>query len=159
MTREHAWAPIGERVTGHVPRNRGKVLTMLGALTLEGLEAMMTIEGGTSGAVFLRFVREHLVPILRPGDLVVMDNLGAHHATGVRTAIQAAGADVLYMPPYSPDLNPIELCWSKVKAALRKIGARTVKALTAAVALASHAVTPRDAEGWFIHCGYPALCG
>lgn len=158
MTREHAWAPVGERVTGHVPRNRGKVLTILGALTLDGLEAMMTVEGGTSGAVFLTFVREHLAPILRPGDLVVMDNLGAHHATGVRQAIEAAGAGVLYMPPYSPDLNPIELCWSKLKSVLRRIGARTVKTLRQAVTLATQTITQRDTEGWFIHCGYPAPC-
>lgn len=158
MTREHAWAPVGERVTGHVPRNRGVVLTMLGAITLDGVEALMTVEGGTSGAVFLEFVRDHLVPILRPRDVVVMDNLGAHHATGVKEAIRAAGAEVLYMPPYSPDLNPIELCWSKMKSALRRIGARTVNSLRAAVQLAAKAVTQSDAEGWFMHCGYAARC-
>jgi transposase len=158
MTREHAWAPVGERVVGHVPRNRGRVLTMIAALTLDGVEALMTVEGGTSGPVFLRFVNDHLVPVLRPGDLVVMDNLGAHHATGVKEAIRAAGADVLYMPPYSPDLNPIELCWSKVKARLRAAGARTVRRLRAAVRDAVSTVTQSDAEGWFIHCGYAVPC-
>ncbi|GEN11819.1 DDE superfamily endonuclease [Myxococcus fulvus] len=98
---------------GHVPRNRGTVLTRIGALTLDGVEALMTVEGGTSSAVFLCFVNDYLVPNLRQDDLVVMDNLGAHHATGVKKAIRAAGADVLYLPPYRPDLNPIELYWSK----------------------------------------------
>jgi transposase len=158
MTREHAWAAVGERVLGQVPRNRGKVLTMIGALTLEGVEALMTVEGGTSGEVFLRFVHQHLVPILQSGDIVVMDNLGAHHATGVKEAIRAVGAEVLYLPPYSPDLNPIELCWSKVKALLRKLGARTVRALEDAVQTATDAVTQRDAESWFLHCGYAVPC-
>lgn len=130
------------------------MLTMTGALTLDGVEALMTVEGGTSGAVFLCFVNDYLVPNLRQGDLVVMDNLGAHHATGVKEAIRAAGADVLYLPPYSPDLNPIELCCSKVKALLRKLAAPTVSTLKVAVQEAAEAITHRDAEGWFIHCGY-----
>lgn len=158
MTREHAWAPVGERVTGYVPRNRGRALTMIAALTLDGVEALMTVEGGTSGAVFLTFVQDHLVPVLRPGDLVVMDNLGAHHATGVKEAIRAVRADVLYLPPYSPDLNPIELCWSKVKTRLRAAGARTVRRLRTAVAAAVETVTQTDAEGWFIHCGFSVQC-
>jgi transposase len=158
MIREHAWAPVGVRGVGRVPRNRGKVLTMIGALPLDGVEALMTVEGGTSGAVFLTFVREYRVPTLRPGDLVVMDNLGAHHATGVKEAIRAAGADVLYLPPYGPDLNPIELCWSKMKALLRKLVARTVRRLKVDVQKATEAVSQRDAEGWFIHCGYSVPC-
>lgn len=159
MTPEYGWAPVGERLVGKVPRNRGTVLTMIGALSLDGVEALMTTVGGTSGAVFLTFVKQHLVPVLLPGDIVVMDNLGAHHATGVKEAIRAAGADVLYLPPYSPDLNPIECCWSKVKALLKKAGARTVTTLVEAIRAAVAAVSPRDAEGWFIHCGYPAPCG
>jgi transposase len=158
MTREHAWAPVGERVSGHVPRNRGTVLTVIGALTLNGVAALMTHVGGTSGEVFMHFVQEHLLPVLRPGDLVVMDNLGAHHCTGVRAAIQAAGADVLYLPPYSPDLNPIELCWSKVKAQLKRASARTIATLKEAIQAAAEAVTPRDAEGWFLYCGYSVPC-
>lgn len=154
MTRTHAWAPRGERVHGRVPRNRGKVLTMLGALTLTGVTAMMTVEGGTTAEVFKRFLAEHLVPTLRPGQVVVMDNLGAHRAIGVRAMVEAVGARIIYMPPYSPDLNPIEECWSKVKNALRSLAARTVTALKGAVETAAALVTPQDAEGWFCHSLY-----
>jgi transposase len=154
MTRTHARAPLGERAVGRVPRNRGVVTTVIGAIAARGLTALMTVEGGTSGAVFLRFVRDHLVPTLRQGDVVVMDNLGAHHATGVRDAIEAAGASVLYMPPYSPDLNPIELCWSKFKDTLRTLGARTRVQLRETIAIAAQFITRSDARGWFRHCGY-----
>ncbi len=154
MARTYGRALRGHRLHHAVPRNRGTVLTMIGALTLDGVEAMMTNVGGTNAAVFRRFVDEHLVPILREGDVVVMDNLGAHHATGIREAIEATGALVIYQPPYSPDLNAIELCWSKMKSILRKLGARTVRALRAAVRKAVHLVTLDDAEGWFDHCGY-----
>jgi transposase len=133
MTRTHARAPRGRRAVGRVPRNRGTVTTVIGAIAARGVTALMTVEGGTSGAVFLRFVRDHLCPTLRRGDVVVMDNLGAHHATGVREAIEAVGASVVYMPPYSPDLNPIELCWSKLKSVLRTLGARTRKTLLGGV--------------------------
>ncbi|SFE46812.1 DDE superfamily endonuclease [Nannocystis exedens] len=118
MTRARAWAPRGKRAHGVVPRNRGRVTTMLGALSIDGIEAMMAVECGTTAKVFLEFIDEHLAPKLRPGDIVVMDNPGAHHATGVRERIEARGAKVVYQPPYSPDLNPIELAWSKIKAAL-----------------------------------------
>ena len=127
---------------------------MIGAISLDGIETMMTNIGGTNAAVFRRFVDDHLVPVLREGDVVVMDNLGAHHATGIRAAIEVSGARVIYQPPYSPDLNPIEPCWSKVKSILRQIGARTVKTLTAAVHRAAKLVTADDADGWFDHCGY-----
>lgn len=152
MTRTQAWAPRGERVHGIVPRNRGKVTTMLGALSLDGIEALMTVEGGTTASVFLQFVNEHLAPKLRPGDIVVMDNLGAHYATGVRERIEACGATLLYQPPYSPDLNPIEPAWSKIKSILRKFGARTVSMLKKAITFAAKQVTPADAAGWFKHC-------
>lgn len=151
MTRTRAWAPRGERAVGVVPRNRGRVTTMLGALSIDGIEALMTVEGGTTAAVFLRFLDEHLAPRLQPGDIVVMDNLGAHHATGVRERIEARGASVLFQPPYSPDLNPIEHAWSKIKAQLRAFGARTVALLKSAIALAADRVTPQDALGWFQH--------
>jgi transposase len=152
MTRTHAWAPRGARAPGIVPRNRGRVTTMLGAISIDGIEALMTVEGGTNAAVFLKFIDEHLAPRLRPGDVVVMDNLGAHHATGVRERIEACGASVVYQPPYSPDLNPIEHAWSKIKTFLRAFGARTVGLLMTAVALAASFITPSDAAGWFKHC-------
>ncbi len=156
MTREYARAPIGHRVFGRVPRNRGRVLTMIGALGITGMRALMTVEGGTSGKVFLQFVREYLIPSLRRGDVVVMDNLGAHHATGVRQEIEAAEASVLYMPPYSPDLNPIELCWSKMKYLLKSFGARTVRQLIASIGIIRGLVTRKDAAGWYAHCGWTA---
>lgn len=154
MTRAYARAPAGQRALGRVPRNRGSVTTVIGSIAARGLTALMTIDGGTSGAVFLRFVREHLCPTLRAGDVVVMDNLGAHHATGIREAIEAKGASVLYMPPYSPDLNPIELCWSKFKELLRALGARTRVQLRETIATAAAFITRRDALAWFRHCGY-----
>ena len=151
MTRDHAWARRGERIYGRVPRNRGKALTVIGALTYDGLEAMMSVEGGTTAAVFRQFVDEHLVPVLQPGDVVVMDNLGAHHATGIRAAIETAGAIVVYMPAYSPDLNAIELCWSKLKSLLRGLGARTVPRLRRAIARAARRIRAQDAVGWIDH--------
>ncbi len=129
---------------------------MIGALGITGMRALMTVEGGTSGKVFLQFVREYLIPSLRRGDVVVMDNLGAHHATGVRQEIEAAGASVLYMPPYSPDLNPIELCWSKMKYLLKSFGARTVRQLIASIGIIRGLVTRKDAAGWYAHCGWTA---
>ncbi len=127
---------------------------MLGALGLDGLQALMTKQGGTNRAVFFEFLDEHLVPTLKSGDVVVMDNLGAHHATGVREKIEAVGARVLYMPPYSPDLNPIELCWSKLKGNLKALGARTVATLYEFIEVAADLITGQDARAWFTHCGY-----
>jgi transposase len=157
MTREYARGPSGERVVGIVPRNRGVVLTVVGAVALDGVRAMMAYEGGTSAEAFLRFARDALVPSLHPGDVVVLDNLGAHRAVGVREAIESAGARILYLPPYHPELNPIELAWSKLKALLKAIGARDIQALAAALKHTKDLLTPSDLEGWFRHCGYEAL--
>lgn len=153
MTRAYARALVGERIAYRLPRNRGVVTTIIGALSARGVQALMTCEGGTSRDVFLTFLREHLAPTLRPGDVLVMDNLGAHHASGVADLVAERGATIIYMPPYSPDLNPIELCWSKLKALLRTIGARTRERLHRAVAAARTLISPADAEGWFRHCG------
>ncbi len=157
MTRQYARGPSGERVVGIVPRNRGVVLTVVGAVALDGVRAMMAYEGGTSAEAFLRFAKEALAPSLHPGDVVVLDNLGAHRAVGVREAIEAVGARLLYLPPYHPELNPIELAWSKLKALLKTIGARDLQALATALKLVRHRLTPSDMEGWFRHCGYEAL--
>lgn len=154
MMREYGRAPPGVRVVGRVPRNRGTVTTMLGALAARGLTALMTTKGGTSRDVFIEFVTEHLLSTLRRGDVVVMDNLGAHHATGVRELIEGAGATIAYMPPYSPDLNPIELCWSKLKTLLKMFGARTESALRQAIEVAADFITRADAKAWLLHCGY-----
>jgi transposase len=156
MTREYARGLRGERVKGYVPRSRGTVTTMIGAMGLDGIRAMMTVEGATDAEVFEAFVTHVLVPKLKPGNTVVLDNVGAHKPEGALARIRAAGARVLFLPPYSPDLNPIELAWSKVKAFLKKFEALTVAALDAAIAAATELVPPNDARGWFEHCGYSA---
>ncbi|MBZ9749785.1 IS630 family transposase [Deinococcus sp. HMF7604] len=151
MTRTHARCPRGQRATDTVPRNRGKILTLLCALTLAGPTAPLVVEGGVNGHVFVTYVREVLVPVLRPGQLVVLDNLGAHLRPEVRELVEAAGALLVYLPPYSPDLNPIESMFSKLKAALRALAARTRDGVLEALRLALDAVTPSDAQGWFQH--------
>lgn len=158
MTRACAWAPVGQRAHDVVIRNRGRVLTVLGAIALDGVRAIMTVEGGTTREVFLRFVREHLGPSLRPGDVVVMDNLGAHHARDVRREIESLGATVLFTPPYSPDMNPIEICWAKLKGLVRAGRATTLRQLADVVRKARDAVTLDDLAGWFRHCGYQRQC-
>ena len=154
MTRASGWSPRGQSVREAVPRNRGTAITMIGALTVGGLTAMMTIEGGTSGDVFVAYVKHVLIPELRDNDLVVMDNLGAHKDTRVRPLIEAAGAKIAYLPPYSPDLNPIELAWSKVKWWLGAARARTRDGIDEALNTIMDLVTPADAQAWFKHCGY-----
>jgi transposase len=154
MTRDYARAPRGERALSSVPRNVGTVTTMIGALDVTGVRAMMTIEGATDGEVFETFLERVLLRKLRPGDIVVLDNVGAHKISTVRRLIRAAGASILYLPPYSPDLNPIELCWAKLKAILREFSARTHDALDAAIRRAMDLIGKTDAAGWFKHCGY-----
>jgi transposase len=154
LTRLYGRAARGQRALGSVPQNYGENLTLLGALSLTGLCAPMTIAGATDGAVFLAYVEQVLCPVLSAGDVVVLDNLSAHKVKGVREAIVACGAEVLYLPPYSPDMNPIEKCWSKLKSLLRAVGARTREALEAAIGEVIRQVTASDAEGWFGSCGY-----
>jgi transposase len=154
MTRVYGRAPAGERVIGSVPQNYGPNVTMLGALGVQGLHAVMTVDGATDTDVFRTYVRQGLGPTLTPGDIVVLDNLRAHKAVGVQQAIARRGARLLYLPPYSPDLSPIEPCWSKVKTALRKAKARTREALDMAITGALATITNADAHGWFRHCGY-----
>lgn len=138
-----------------MPQNYGENVTMLAAIGLGGVSAPMTLNGAVDGDAFLIYVREVLCPTLRAGDIVVMDNLGAHRVAGVQEAIEAKGARAEYLPPYSPDYNPIEKCWSKVKTYLRKAKARTREALEAALKEALLQITEADARAWFIHCGYP----
>jgi transposase len=132
------------------------VSTILGAITLRGLLCHRVVIGGTSGKVFESYVKEELVPKLRAGQVVVWDNLAAHKQAVVREAVEAVGARVVFQPPYSPEFNPIECCWSKVKHLLRKVGARTVETLWPAIAAALAQVSADDAEAWFGHCGFPA---
>jgi transposase len=154
MTRERGRAPRGERLVGRVPRNRGTVTSVIGSLSLKGIDAVMTIEGATTGAVFTAFVEHVLLPRLSTGDVVVLDNVGAHKVKRARQLIEDRGARLLFLPPYHPEFNPIENAWSKVKALLRAAEARTIDALDQALAAAIAAVSASDAAGWFRHCGY-----
>jgi transposase len=156
MCRRFARALRGHRAIGRAPAGRYERLTLLGALTLKGLSALMTIPAFTNRAVFAAFVEQVLVPSLRPGQVVVLDNLPAHKYPEVEQAIRAAGCRLLFLPRYSPEYNPIELCWSKVKNRLRSQAARTLELLQAAVGDAQELITSEDATGWFTHCGYGA---
>jgi transposase len=154
MAREYARSPIGERAQDDQPARWGDNVSLVGAIGVCGLRTLMTLNGAVDGEAFLAFVEHFLVPCLKPGDIVVMDNLSVHKTTGVREAIESAGAELRYLPPYSPDFNPIEECWSKLKSILRTLAARTRDALDAAIATAMSAVTSQDAVGWFEHSGY-----
>lgn len=154
MTRQFGRARPGERVNEAVPQNYGENISMLASISLAGLAAPMTIEGAVDGLVFLEYVKQVLCPTLRVGDVVVMDNLSSHKVKGVAEAIEAVGAKLLYLPPYSPDLNPIEKCWSKIKTYLRRAKARSREALESALKDALLLITKADAEGWFRSCGY-----
>jgi transposase len=156
MTRACARAARGRRAPGAVPWGRWERLTVLGALGLDGVVACMSVAAATGTAVFLAFVEQVLAPAPRerPGALVVMDNLAAHKAEAVREALDRAGLGHRYLPPYSPDLNPIEPCWSKLKARLRAVGARSREALGDALGPALATITAQDARGWFRLAGY-----
>jgi transposase len=153
MTRLWGRAPGGQRVGEATPQGHWKVLTILSALRLDGLVATMTIDSATDGDVFRVYVEQVLCPQLQPEDVVVMDNLSAHKVKGVRQLIEASGAKLLYLPPYSPDLNPIEKAWAKLKQHLRSLKARTLEALERGIAEAIPTVTPDNAKAWFRHCG------
>jgi len=154
MTRRRARSPRGQRVYGSVPHSRGQNLTVVGAVSADGVVCYRAIDGGMRGETFLAFVCEVLVPALNPGQVVVMDNLSAHKTKAVRAAFAAAGLGVRYLPRYSPEWNPIELCWSKVKARLRAVAARTREGLREAVAEALSQVSARETRAWIRHCGY-----
>ncbi len=154
LTRRYGRAPGGERVREATPAGHWSTLTLLGAMSREGMLASMTVESPTDGDVFLAYLDQVLCPVLRPGQVVVMDNLAAHKVSGVRERIAAVGAELLYLPPYSPDFNPIEQAWSKLKQHLRSAKSRTVEVLEEAVAQALQTITALNAAAWFAHCGY-----
>ncbi len=154
LTSLYARAPKGQRAHGSVPRNRGKNTTLLASLSVEGMGASMLLEGATNGAVFEIYLEQILLPSLAPGQIVVMDNLSAHKGARVRQLIEERGCQLLFLPAYSPDCSPIEETFSKIKAHLRRVGARTREALEEAMAQALETVTSQDALGWFTHCGY-----
>ena len=156
MTRTRGRAPRGVRVIDKVPHGHWAATTMISAIRTAGPFAAAVVNGATDSDVFRAYVEHALVPELKAGDVVILDNLQPHKAAGVREMIEAAGATLLYLPPYSPDFNPIEPMWSKVKQFLRSAAARTSESLQQAVTAALHAVTSGDCIGFFRHCGYPA---
>ena len=153
----YAWSRRGERAFCSAPRNWGKNVTLLSSLSAEGMCPSVAVEGATTRVVFEAYLEEALCPSLSPGQVVVMDNLSAHKGQKVRELIEERGCELLYLPPYSPDYNPIEQAFSKMKALMRKSGARTREALIGAMGDALSAITARDASGYFGHCGYRAL--
>jgi transposase len=157
LTPLYAWSRRGRRVFGSAPKNWGKNVTLLASITREGLGPCLAVEGSTTREVFEAYMEGVLAPMLRPGRMVVMDNLSAHKGGKVKKIIEARGCELLYLPPYSPDLNPIEQAFSKVKGLLRKAEARTRESLIEAMGLALSAVSARDARGFFGHCGYRSM--
>lgn len=154
MTRTHARAPLGERAKVTEPFHHGGNISVISALGVQGICAPMTIEGAVNSEVFALYVEHLLVPCLRPGHLVLLDNVKFHYAPKAIELLEAAGAEVLHIPAYSPDLNPIEECISKIKETLRSLKARTKRKLSNALAKAIALVTEDDIRGWFEHCGY-----
>ena len=149
MTRLYARGVGGRRVHEATPGGHWKIMTILGAMSLSGMVAIMTIEEPTDTDIFLAYVEHLLCPALKPGDVVVIDNLSAHKAPAVRQSIEKTGAEVLYLPPYSPDLNPIEKAWAKLKQLLRAVKARSKDALDQAITNALPSITPGNAQAWF----------
>jgi transposase len=154
MARRYGRAPRGQRLVCAVPHGHWKVTTFVAALGLGSLTAPMVIDGAMNGELFVAYVERVLVPALVPGDVVVMDNLSSHKRARVRELIEAAGCAPLYLPPYSPDLNPIELAFAKLKALLRKAGERTMEGLWAFLGRALDAFSPQECQNYFRHCGY-----
>jgi len=154
MTRLRGRAKEGRRCVDDTPHGHWCTTTMISSVRLDGSMACMAIDGATDKEVFREYVRQVLAPALRPGDVVVLDNLGAHRDQAAMELIESAGAKVRFLPPYSPDLNPIEKMWSKIKEFLRNAKARTLDALLNAIASALKTITAKDIEGWFDSCGY-----
>ena len=157
LTPLYARAPEGQRAYGRVPRNRGKNTTLLASLSLDGIGASMIIEGAVNAVAFEAYVEHILALSLSKGQIVIMDNLSVHKGVRVRELIEARGCELRFLPAYSPDCSPIEESFSKIKAFLRRVGARTHEALQQAIAQALETVTAQDALGWFTHCGYQSL--
>ena len=153
----YAWSPKGKRAFGSAPRNWGKNVTLLASITPEGLGPCLAVEGPTTREVFEAYLERVLAPTLRPGRVVVVDNLSAHKGGRVREIVEGRGCELLYLPPYSPDLNPIEQAFSKIKGLLRRAEARTREALIEAMGGALAALTAQDARGIFGHCGYRSM--
>lgn len=156
MGRLRGRALRGQRVIGKVPHGHWKTTTFVGALRVTGMTAPMVVDGAMNGQAFLAYVQQQLVATLRPGDTVIMDNLPAHKVAGVREAIEAAGAELIYLPPYSPDLNPIELLFAKLKQLLRSAAERTIENLEQRIGKLLNQFLPTECSRYFSHCGYSA---
>ena len=154
MARTHGRAPRGQRLRAAIPHGHWKTTTFVAGLRTSGMVAPMVLDGPINGELFQAYVDQVLVPELRPGDIVVMDNLGSHKGAGVREAIEAAGASLLYLPPYSPDFNPIENAFAKLKAKLRKAGERTLEGLWSAIGQIIDTLTPTECANYFAAAGY-----
>jgi transposase len=155
LTPLYAYAPRGERAIGKVPRNYGAIMTLIASLSLDGLGPAFLLDGAADSTAFAIYVEQILAPSLRPGQIVVLDNLSIHLGPRVKQAIEARGCRLLFLPAYSPDLSPIEEAFSKLKSMLRRARARSREALQEAIATALDLITATDALGWFTHCGYP----
>ena len=149
MTRRYGRSVGGRRVSEATPESDWKILTILGAMSTDGIIAAMTVEAATDADIFLAYLDQVLCPVLKPGQIVVMDNLSSHKVEGVRQRIEQAGAELIYLPPYSPDLNPIEKAWAKLKQLLRSAKARTAEALQSAITESISKITPENAQAWF----------
>jgi len=154
MARRYGRSKGGQRVVDHTPLNTPASTTVLSSIRLDGEVAFTTFQGGTTGEKFLTYLKDVLIPTLRPGDIVIMDNLRTHHIQAVSELLHDANVDILYLPPYSPDLNPIEKLWSKLKAILRKLRIRSLDALEHAIRFVLSSVSSADCVGWFRCAGY-----
>ncbi len=158
MTRRYARGPRGQRVVCKTPHGHWKILTTIAALDINGIRTACCFDGATDTEMFVAFVETLLMPTLKPGQIVVMDNLSAHQSPRVDQLIESVGARVMRLPPYSPDFNPIENAISKMKSLLRKLARRSMEDLESAIATAMGTITPQDARSFFHHCGYDAMC-
>jgi transposase len=156
LTRHYGRSRRGRRVIGQAPAGHWKTTTFLSAFRMTGFVAPLVVDGPMTGALFKAYVEQHLAPTLRPGDQVIMDNLSAHKVAGVREAIEARGATLVYLPPYSPDFNPIENAFAKLKARLRQAAERTVEGLWSRIGEVLREFTPAECGRYFRHCGYTA---
>lgn len=155
MTPLYAYAPRGKRAIGKAPRNYGAIMTVIASMSLSGMGPAFVLDGAANGCAFEIYVEQLLAPSLRPGQVVILDNLSTHFSPRVKAAVEARGCRLLFLPAYSPDFSPIENAFSKLKTWLRRAGARTRQALQEAIAAALELITAQDARGWFTHCGYP----
>ena len=154
LTRLYGRAAPDQRVVESTPQPSGPPPTTLAVIGLTGITAPLVVPGAVNGTIFYGYIQQCVVPTLNAGDVLFMDNLSAHKVAGIEALIKDSGAHLIYLPPYSPDLNPIELAWSKVKTILRRLKARTFDDLIEALSQALRAITPQDVRGWFAHCGY-----